>query len=269
MKEGDVIKIGMFDSGLGGLSVLHTALALNPHSEYMYYADIKNVPYGEKTREEVIRFADEATLFMVERGVEAVVIACNTATSCAIRFLREKYGIPFIGMEPAVKPAVELCDKLDKRVLVTATPLTVREEKLHSLIEKVDPHHISDTLALPELVRFAERFEFESDRVTEYLAKEFSRFDLSAYNAIVLGCTHFNYFKDTMASLLPSGIVFADGCEGTVRHLIDVIKKEGIYSLCESRVEYFFSGREITDSENKQILLLHDRLERMKAIQHS
>ena len=101
------MKIGIFDSGIGGLSVLYEAMQLLPHEQFIYYADEKHVPYGEKTREEIIGYVDEIIQFMIDHDCKAIVIACNTATSAAVALMRKKYDIPIIGMEPAVKKAVD------------------------------------------------------------------------------------------------------------------------------------------------------------------
>ena len=124
------MKIGFFDSGIGGLTVLSEALKRLPNHEYLYYADTVHAPYGPKPKEEVREYVFKAIEFLVNEGAQIIVIACNTATSIAVSELRQKYSIPIIGMEPAVKPAIESVENSTKRVLVTATPLTLKEEKL-------------------------------------------------------------------------------------------------------------------------------------------
>ena len=101
------MKIGIFDSGIGGLSLLHEAYHMLPQQNYIFYADTEHVPYGTKTPEQIIDYATDIADFLVEKDVEAIVVACNTATSVAIKELRKRYSIPILGMEPAVKPAVE------------------------------------------------------------------------------------------------------------------------------------------------------------------
>ena len=164
------MNIGIFDSGIGGMSVLHQALATLPHENYIFYADTDHVPYGTKTKDQVISYVDEMIQFMLSHNCKAVVIACNTATSAAASIMRQKYTIPIIGIEPAVKPAVE--QSHGRRVMVVATPLTIREEKLKNLVDRVDNAHHVDLLPLPELVTFAEREEFNSPQVEAYLHKE-------------------------------------------------------------------------------------------------
>ena len=157
------MKIGMFDSGMGGLTLLNKAVKELPNEDYVFYADINNLPYGTKSAEEIKGFADTALKFMVSRGCKAVVVACNTATSVAIESLRSKYALPILGIEPAVKPAVTHVGH--KRVLVMATPVTVSQAKLHLLISSLDAEDDVDLLPMPELVRFAEREEFNSEAV--------------------------------------------------------------------------------------------------------
>jgi len=144
--------IAFFDSGIGGVTVLHEALRLMPDEDYIYYADTLNAPYGIREKHEVKKLVYDAVDFIVRKDVKAVVIACNTATSAAVEDLRRLYSIPIIGMEPAVKPAVEKNGREHKRVIVTATPLTLKEEKLLNLIDRIDNEHIVDLLPLPDLV---------------------------------------------------------------------------------------------------------------------
>lgn len=250
------MKIGFFDSGMGGLSVLQEARRQLPKEQFLYYADEEHVPYGEKTQEEVIGYVEEAVRFMVDKEVKAIVIACNTATSVAIKRLREQYSFPIVGMEPAVKKAIDTHGK--KRVLVAATPITVRGEKMKGLIQRVDHEHLVDLVPLPQLVRFAERGEFASTSVFDYLKKEFSHFSLEQYDAIVLGCTHFNYFKDSMRRILPEGIRFVDGNEGTVRQLTHELERFHLLEDQEQEITYYFSGKKVIQQEEL------DRLTRME-----
>ena len=159
-----MMKIGIFDSGLGGLGVLLCAAKLMPDVDFVYYADSDNVPYGEKSREIIAALSSTAVDFLKERGAGAVVVACNTATSAAITELREKHewgerAIPIIGMEPAVKRAIDICES--GRILAAATPLTVRGAKLRNLLERFDKSGRTDTIPLPGLVRLAEEGRFD------------------------------------------------------------------------------------------------------------
>lgn len=241
------MQVGFFDSGIGGLTVLYDSLRLLPELEYLYYADIENVPYGTKSKELVKEYIFTAVDFIIKQGVDALLLACNTATSIAVRELRSKYQIPIIGMEPAVKPAIR--NTKEKRVLVLATPLTLKEDKYEDLVSRVDQNHIVDSLPLPGLVEFAENYEFHNPAVEAYLRKELAVFDLDKYGTIVLGCTHFLYFKKIFREILPAGIEIIDGNEGTIRHLAKTLQVplagEGArpLDLLPGQVSLYLSGK--------------------------
>lgn len=236
------MKIGFFDSGVGGITVLHQALRQLPNENYIYYADTDHVPYGTKSKDEVKKLVLEAVDFMADEGIKALVVACNTATSIAINDLRQKYSFPILGMEPAVKPAVEKC--CTKRVLVTATPLTLKEEKYQNLVSRVDHAHIVDCAALPELVEYAERFIFDEDIIVPYLRQKLASFELDRYGTVVLGCTHFPFFKDSFLKLFPECTDIIDGSVGTVKYLKKILEEKHMISqLGWGEVEFFSSGR--------------------------
>lgn len=221
------MKIGFFDSGIGGLTVLKEAIKVMPNEEYIYFADTENVPYGTKPKEEVARLMEQAADYLAQQSIKALVVACNTATSIAISQLRKRHNFPILGMEPAVKPAIENFG--DKRILVTATSLTLKEEKLENLLSKVDTKHVVDKLALDGLVGFAENFIFEGNEVEKYIQERFEHLNFSEYSAIVLGCTHFIYFKDLIMKMCgQSDIHIVDGNLGTVRHLQTTLNERGL-----------------------------------------
>jgi glutamate racemase len=254
------MRIGFFDSGIGGVTVLNEALKILPHEDYIYYADTKNVPYGQKPKEEVRKHVFDAVEFIVKQHVKAIVIACNTATSVAIKDLRAEYNIPVIGMEPAVKPAIEKSRTSEGRVLVTATALTLREEKLHNMITKLDNEHIVDLLALPELVSFAEKMEFGEQAVLPYLKEQLSKYDLGRYETVVLGCTHFSYYKDMFRRLFPSDTNVIDGNMGTVKNLKRILEES--HSLNEGRgnIVFYRSGSKADQEDLDQYGKLFKRL---------
>ena len=218
------MKVGIFDSGIGGITVLKTAIELLPQLEYIYYSDNLHVPYGTKPKEEVIGYVKDVVAFLVSEGAEAILIACNTATSVAVKELREIYDLPIIGMEPAVKLALD--DNAEGKVLVTATPLSLKGEKYKNLVAHLDHKHRVDALPLPELVTFAETKNFDEEMLTTYFKEKLSTLNLDEYVGIVLGCTHFIYFTRTGGTgrghgppvLLPKGRPEALPCHlgGTV-----------------------------------------------------
>ena len=209
------MKIAFFDSGIGGLSVLAEALARFRDAEFLYFADEDHVPYGTKSRAQIVRLSLDAVGFLVSRGAEAIVVACNTATSAAISELRGAFSVPVIGMEPAVKLAA---DSFGARpTLLIATPLTIAGEKLARLVGRLECETWS--LPLPRLVEFAQDLEFDSPTVRAYLRKELGKFELERLGSLVLGCTHFNYFKDVLREILPPYVRIIDGIDGTLNRL--------------------------------------------------
>ncbi len=240
--------IGFIDSGVGGLTVLKEALKQLPHESMIFLGDSARCPYGNRTVEEIRKFTKEMVQFLLKKDVKMIVIACNTATSIAVNDLREKYQIPIIGMEPAVKPAIEWVQESGKRVLVTATPLTLKEEKLHHLIERLDQSHVTDLLPLPDLVRFAESFDFSPETVVPYLKKQLVDYQISDYGAIVLGCTHFPLFASSFKEVFEPGIELIDGSVGTVTHLANIIDTMKGETSKTPTVTFYQSGREITEA---------------------
>jgi glutamate racemase len=237
--------IGLFDSGIGGITVLHDALKIVKNADFLYYADTENVPYGTKTKPEVRGYVLNAADFLISHGADILVVACNTATSVAIEDLRQKYTIPIIGMEPAVKPAVE--NHKDKRILVTATELALKEEKLKKLITRLDAEDIVDLLPLPGLVRFAENLMFDEQSVLPYLKDALSPFSMRNYKTVVLGCTHFIYFKPVFEALLGPDIDIIDGNRGTVNKLLATITDLSIPLEGTNQITYYQSGSQVTD----------------------
>ena len=209
------MKIAFFDSGIGGLSVLAEALRRFSGAEFLYFADEDHVPYGTKNRAEIVRLSLDAMGFLVAHGADAVVVACNTATSAAISELRSAFSVPVIGMEPAVKLAA---DSFGARpTLLIATPLTIAGEKLARLVGRLECETWS--LPLPRLVEFAQDLEFDTPAVRVYLRQELAKFELKRLSSLVLGCTHFNYFKDVLREILPPHVRIIDGIDGTLNRL--------------------------------------------------
>lgn len=250
------MKIGFFDSGIGGLTVLGHALNILPFAEYVYYADIEHLPYGEKTKNEVKQYVQNALDYLAEIKVDAVVVACNTATSAAVGKLRKRYSFPIVGMEPAVKPAAAYCKEKGKRVLVLATSLTLREEKFYQLVQRLDADETVDTMALGGLVKFAEQFEFDTPDVHHYLQQQFASLSLADYGAVVLGCTHFPLFKKVLQEWFTPDTQFFDGSAGTINHLADILKQRGIAPSIDDKIKFVITDGKLppSDVDYKKIL---------------
>jgi len=259
-------RVGVFDSGLGGLTVLNRCMDLLPEEAFLYYADTDNVPYGNKTREQIIEYVDNAVDYMLDNSCKAIVIACNSATSAGVDYLRDKYKDEIIvSIEPAVKPAVLEYTKGGK-VLVLATKVTIEGKKLTDLIELYDKENVVVKRAMPELAMLAENGVFDTDVIVPHLKGELDGLDLKEFDVVVLGCTHFPFFYDSFKILMPWAEVI-DGSEGVARQVGRELERLGRrsreLSVAErNRVVYVDSGRDIDSIKRaRYIRSLNERLD--------
>ena len=229
--------IGVFDSGVGGISALRAMIHTLPHEHFIYYGDTANAPYGTKKTGEVIACVRQVTDRLLGRGIKALVIACNTATGAAAYTLRQELTIPVIGMEPALKPASEI--RKDGEILVLATPLTRHQEKFNLLMEKYGEGAVRvPCTGLMELVE-----EENWQGAEAYLKEVFALYDLRKVDAVVLGCTHYVFLKDMIRGMLPGHIAITEGSDGTARQLRNVLARGGLLlESGEGRVELETSG---------------------------
>lgn len=211
--------IGFFDSGVGGISVLKEAVKLLPGEDFVYFGDSNNAPYGIKTVEEASKLTFEAVEFLISKNIKAVVIACNTATSAAIVDLRKKYSsvMPVIGIEPALKPAVEL--KRKGQIVVMATPMTLAERKFNNLMNRYKNQAQMYPMPCPGLVELIEEGMVEGEEVEKYLKNKIEPLKEEGIAAIVLGCTHYPFIKKILSKLLNNEVPIIDGSIGTVKQL--------------------------------------------------
>jgi glutamate racemase len=218
------LAIGIFDSGMGGISVLADIINLLPNEKYIYYGDSNNAPYGIKTPEEVKKLCIEICDFLIYKGVKAIVVACNTATSAAIKELRKRYSIPIIGMEPALKPATSI--QSDGKIVVMATNMTLKEKKFKGLMDKYGKARDIIKLPCPKLVELIEDGITEGQEVEDSIRQCFNGIDINEVSSIVLGCTHYIFLKDYIRKFTGNNIKIIDGNEGTARHLRNVLKQK-------------------------------------------
>ncbi|MBE5792793.1 MAG: glutamate racemase [Clostridiales bacterium] len=212
--------IGVFDSGLGGVSVLRNMHALLPKEDFIYFGDDKNAPYGTKTEEEILRLAVNDANFLLQKNVKAIVIACNTATSAAAAHLRQTLSIPVIGMEPALKPA-SLARK-NGYIGVLATPATLKQKKFQLLYEKYGSHALP--IPCPGLMEYAERGILEGEEIDLFLNELLKPYRNVPLDSAVLGCTHYVFLKGAIQKALV-GVELFDGNEGTARQLKRVLEE--------------------------------------------
>lgn len=221
--------IGIFDSGVGGLSVLKEAIKILPNEDFIYIGDSKNAPYGTKTKEEVMELTHNQIKMLLENNVKAIVIACNTATSAA-KNLREIYQerLPILGIEPALKPAVESTD--GGTIVVMATERTLKEEKFNKLQEQYAKDRNVIKMPCPKLVTLVEQDKAYGHEIIEYLESKFKDIDKSALKGVVLGCTHFPFAKKAIKQVIGDVPLF-DGAVGISKYLKRVLEEKSIQNL--------------------------------------
>ena len=225
------LPIGVFDSGVGGISVLAEMRALLPEENFIYFADSANAPYGTKTVEEVQRFSLDIADYLCSQEIKALVVACNTATSVAINEIRARLEIPVIGMEPALKPAVECAGR--GRIVVMATPMTLRERKFNDLLNRYDEHKEIIPLPCPGLVELIEKGTRSGQVISNYLSELLRQVNMDTLSVVVLGCTHYVFVRNTLRQMVDDCVQIIDGNSGTARQLQRVLAQAGL--LAEHR----------------------------------
>ncbi len=207
--------IAVFDSGVGGISVLRHLVRVMPNERYLYFGDSANAPYGTKTKEEVKNLTFAAAEKLLKRGIKALVVACNTATSAAIADLRAAYpDLIVIGIEPALKLAADTFP--GGCIGVMATPMTLREEKFARLMERFDKTSRIIKLPAPGLVELIETGKADSAEA-EALLKNLFVPHAAELDALVLGCTHYPFAANAIARVVGDHVALLDGGDGTAR----------------------------------------------------
>lgn len=233
--------IGIMDSGSGGLSVFREIRKALPGERFIYYADNANCPYGEKTPEFIIGRCRAITDLFLSKGVEIMVLACNTATAAAIATLRAEYRIPFIGMEPAVKPAA--LGTKSGTIGVLATAGTLKASKYLNT-----RGHFEDDVRIVEhvgegFVELVENGELDGSHAEEVVRKSLEPLLDAGADTIVLGCTHYPFLLPLMQKIAGDGVRFIDPAPAVTRQLIKVMEENHItLSQSEPVVELITSG---------------------------
>lgn len=247
--------IGIFDSGIGGVTVLKEILKILPNENYIYYSDSKNNPYGDKSDEEIFNICDKIVNEFIKKECKAIVIACNTASAKTSKRLREKYPNEIIiAIEPAYKMVHDFA--YEKSTLIMATKGTIESEKFHKLYEKYD-NHKTYLMACKGLADIIEEGKIE--KVNKYLKENLSEYAGKVEN-VVLGCTHYPLIQKQIAEVLGK-VSFFNGAPSLANHLKDVLERNKLIndagnkgkiefvdsSNLESKRERFIKQLEITD----------------------
>ena len=216
--ERSELPVLFFDSGVGGISILRRSVRLLPCEDYLYFGDSLHAPYGVRSLGEVRELCLNALEPLIARGVKALVVACNTATSAAIGALRERCpDLIVIGTEPAIKPAVERHE--GGRILVMATPMTLKEEKFLALQAQYQPRAEIIPLPCPGLMEFVEQGVTSGGAVEGYLLDKLEPYRNVPVSAIVLGCTHYPFLTGAIRRIAGRHVEIIDGADGVAHQL--------------------------------------------------
>ena len=210
--------IGVFDSGVGGLSVLRHLRRLMPGEKFVYFGDSANAPYGIKTRQQVKDLSFAAAVHLMQYGLKALVVACNTATAAAIDELRKAYpDLIIVGVEPALKLAAERYP--GEGIGVMATPVTLGQDKFNALVSRYQDKCRIFKIPAPSLVKIVEAGQVDTPATVQMLDEIFSPYR-GKLKAVVLGCTHYPFASHTIARFLGEGVDVLDGGPGTANQTL-------------------------------------------------
>ena len=254
--------IGVFDSGVGGTSIWKEIHALLPYENTIYLADSMNAPYGQKTREEIIALSIKNTELLLARGCKLIVVACNTATTNAISLLREKYEIPFIGIEPAIKPAALNSGTGTVGVLATKGTLS------SSLFLKTSKDHAGEITIVEKegigLVPLIEAGKINSIETKQLLIRYIEPMLDANMDHIVLGCTHYPYLIPVLRELLPPHVNIIDCGAAVAKQTLAVLNKENLQNLKKTpgRIQFY------TNKDTKILTSFLEDINELKQIEY-
>jgi glutamate racemase len=212
--------IGLFDSGIGGTSIWKEIHELLPNEDTLYLADSKNAPYGQKSKEEIIHLSIKNTEFLLNENAKLIVVACNTATTNAIKELRANYDVPFIGIEPAIKPAA--LNSQQKVIGILATQGTLNSSLFHETAEKFQDTRIIEQIG-HGLVPLIENGAIYSDEMNKLLHEYLEPMIMANIDYLVLGCSHYPYLIPQIKRILPPHIKIIDSGEAVAKQTLSLI----------------------------------------------
>lgn len=220
--------IGLFDSGIGGTSIWNEVIKLLPHENTIYLADSKNAPYGQKSSEEIINLSIKNTELLILKGCKLIIVACNTATTNAIEYLRKNYDVPFIGIEPAIKPAALLSKTEAIGILATKGTLSSK------LFEKTAREYTKNITTIEQdgegLVPLIESGKLNSVEVYQLLEKYLKPMLKYNIDHLVLGCTHYPYLIPQIKKIIGKNVKIIDSGEAVAKQTKSILKKYNLHS---------------------------------------
>ena len=230
--------IGIFDSGVGGTSIWSEIVQFLPNEDTIYLADSKHAPYGTKSKDEILRLSIKNTEMLLEKGSKMIVVACNTATTNAINYLRKNYQVPFIGIEPAIKPAA--LQTTTKKVGVLATKGTLSS----SLFHNTSKIHAAGIEVFEQegkgLVQLVESGKAQSKDAQTLLEKYVSPMLAEGIDCLVLGCTHYPYLIPILKAIVPQNVQIIDSGFAVAKQTKAVLESHGLLNTSTTGVKHVF-----------------------------
>jgi glutamate racemase len=233
--------IGIFDSGVGGLSVMAEVVRELPREDVLFFADSGHCPYGRRTHSEIQRLAQRIVTFLLAQGAKIVVVACNAASAAALAHLREIFQVPIVGMEPAVKPAAE---RTNSRVVgVLATEATFQGVLFASLVERFASDVEVLTQSCPGLVEQVEAGLVDSPATRRMLEDYLHPMLETGVDSLVLGCTHYPFLRPLIAAIVGAGVEIIDPSPAVARQTARVLREQGLVrDAGQGKHTFFTSG---------------------------
>ena len=231
--------IGIFDSGIGGTSIWAAIHHLLPNEKTIYLADSKNAPYGQKSKTEIIALSIKNTEFLLNMDCKLIVVACNTATTNAIRELREKYAVPIIGIEPAIKPAAN--NSKTQTIGILATQGTLNSELFNKTAKKYQDIKIMEQVG-HGLVQLIENGEINSPEMTQLLKNYLNPMIVANIDYLVLGCSHYPYLIPQIKKILPLHIHIIDSGEAVAKQTQTILREKVGFSSAEKSEPVFYTN---------------------------
>ena len=241
--------IGLFDSGIGGISILEKLKQLLPNENFIYLADNQNCPYGSKSKKEIISLSKKNCEKLIELNCKIIIIACNTSTTNSIKKLREIIAIPIIGIEPGLKPAIHYTKT--KNIGILATKKTLGSELFFETLNqnRIDGIHIHEQIGY-ELVNLIEEGSHSKQNLYKILEKYLVPMINKKIDCLLLGCTHYNHIKDIIEEIIPVDIKIVDTITPVNKRVLNILKSNNILNKSTKKrtIKIFYNGKKLSSN---------------------
>jgi len=241
--------IGIFDSGIGGISILEKLKQLLPNENFIYLADNRNCPYGGKSKKEIFSLSNKNCEKLIELNCKIIIIACNTSTTNSIKKLREKIAIPIIGIEPGLKPAINYTKT--KNIGILATEKTLGSKLFFETLNqnRIDDIHIHEQIGY-ELVNLIEEGSHSKQNLYKILDKYLVPMINKKIDCLLLGCTHYNHIKDIIEEIIPEDIKIVDTIAPVNKRVLNILKSNNILNKSTNKrtIKIFYNGKKLSSN---------------------